>query len=155
MRHLAITCALLFSLSAVTAQAAPISKHSLERRTFKLVNQHRTATGLEKLTWNTHVAYEARQHSKDMAHGRTAFGHDGFADRITAIQSYFPQLRSAGENVAYTTSSSGVARQIVDLWLNSEGHRENIEGTDYTVSGMGVGKSGHYYYLTQIFIENN
>lgn len=50
------------------------------------------------------------------------------------------------------TQPSGIAKQIVQLWLDSEGHRSNIENEAFEVSGMGVGKHGDYYYFTQLFV---
>ena len=45
------------------------------------------------------------------------------------------------------------AKQVVNMWLNSDGHRKNIEG-NYNLTGIGVvkGKDGALYF-TQIFVN--
>jgi uncharacterized protein YkwD len=45
------------------------------------------------------------------------------------------------------------AREVVDGWLNSPGHRRNIEG-DFRLTGIGIAKrSDGMVYFTQIFIR--
>jgi uncharacterized protein YkwD len=38
---------------------------------------------------------------------------------------------------------------VMEGWMNSEGHRANIENCDYTVIGVGVNETG--WYWTQLF----
>lgn len=47
---------------------------------------------------------------------------------------------AAGENIAYGSNS---AEYIVDMWMNSPGHRANILDSGFT--HLGVGKSGVYW----------
>lgn len=47
---------------------------------------------------------------------------------------------AAGENIAYGSSS---AEFIVNMWMNSPGHRANILSSNFT--HLGVGKSGVYW----------
>ena len=157
LRRYLISLVLVIGLFASATQAADasVSKLDLERRAFRLVNHHRVEMGLERLRWNTHVAQSARVHSKNMAHGRTEFGHDGFSDRVEQIRLYISRLSSAGENVAYTNADRRIAKRVVNGWLNSAGHRANIENAEYTVSGMGVGKHDNYFYFTQMFVGKN
>ena len=45
-----------------------------------------------------------------------------------------------------------IARALVDSWMGSEGHRENILNSDYDRIGVGVAYDGTLYYLaTQNF----
>lgn len=142
----------LSEILVVNSAQAAVSKTALERRSFKRVNQHRVAEDLQKLKWNDKVTEIARTHSKNMAHGRVDFGHDGFNKRFKKIQNQIPHVMSVGENVAYTTVTPGTAKHVVDLWINSSGHRANIETSEFNVSGMGVAKKGRYYYFTQLFV---
>lgn len=54
------------------------------------------------------------------------------------------------ENVAYAFSS---AQSVVNAWLNSAGHRANIEGdyTDFDISAE-QNEEGRWYF-TNIFIK--
>ena len=80
--------------------------------------------------------------------GEVAFGHDGFDDRIEVIIQVEGKLRASGENVA---SGHMSATEVVEGWLNSPGHRRNIEGIfSHTGIGLARASDGHIYF-TQIF----
>ena len=93
---------------------------------------------------------EAAKHSSGMAAGKVAFGHDGMQIRVTNISRQIGRISAAAENVAHGKLN---ARQVVDGWLNSPGHKKNIEG-NYTLTGIGVaqGSRGEIYF-TQIFLR--
>jgi uncharacterized protein YkwD len=62
------------------------------------------------------------------------------------------RLPLSAENVAYGNIT---AKEVVDNWLKSPGHRRNIEGK-YTITGIGVAKSSDgTIFFTQIFVEPN
>lgn len=122
---------------------------TMEQDIFTLINQHRTSISLPALTANVDIANVSRQHSVNMVNQTVAFGHDGFNDRVNTLSGKMT-VTAAAENVAmgYPTASEAVIG-----WLNSTGHRANIEG-NYTHTGIGIGKTtGGTYYYTQIFIK--
>lgn len=125
-----------------------------EQQAFDLVNAYRQEKGLPALENSDVIRDECRAHSQDMADGTVEFGHDGFQRRVNNI-SLSISLSSAGENVAWNKGHSDPAQTAVDGWINSQGHRENMEG-DYTHAGMGVSinEEGEVYF-TQIFIKAN
>lgn len=113
-----------------------------------LINQHRASIGLSKLEMSDAATKQATLHSADMANGVSPFGHDGFEDRMAAIVSAVGRLSESGENVA---SGQMSAQEVVEGWLNSKGHRENIEG-NFKFTGIGLAKaSDGRIYFTQIF----
>ena len=58
--------------------------------------------------------------------------------------------KAAGENIAKGQTSPA---QVVNSWMNSQGHRENILSTKFTDIGIGVAKdSNGTLYWTQMFI---
>lgn len=120
---------------------------SVEAEVHRLVNEHRTGMGLPALEWNDTIANECRQHSLDMANART-INHDGFNERINKIGEII-SWSWAGENVAYNFSAQGA----VTAWLNSPGHKSNIESNS-NLTGVGVAYDGSTIYLTQIFIRS-
>ena len=121
---------------------------NLEQQTFAEINEYRVSRGLTALTWNEVVANQARQHSQNMASGTTPFGHDGFNDRVATIRQTIP-WSNAAENVAVNTTVSGA----VGSWLNSAGHRANIEG-HFDLTGVGTATAGNgSVYFTQIFVK--
>ena len=96
---------------------------------------------------NEIIYNECKQHSTDMAN-TNSMNHDGFTERASNIFSKFGGS-SAAENVAYGQTS---AKQVVTDWLNSPGHRTNIEG-DFVYTGISVVKNSKgVNYFTQIFI---
>lgn len=116
----------------------------------RYVNDHRRSKGLTPLQGNSFISSVALQHSRDMLSGKTPFGHDGFKGRIDRIRKKLGPIRVAAENVA---SGPMDAREVVDGWLHSPGHRRNIEG-DFKLTGIGLArKSNGMIYFTQIFTK--
>ena len=132
--------------------AAPAA-NTLATQIHDLVNDRREDRGLPPLQWDPRIAEAARQHSEAMASGRRPFGHDGFDARASALGSVMT-MRSMAENVAYDSrEGSRLASQVVDGWISSAGHRQNIEGS-FTRTGVGVARGGDgTRYFTQIFVD--
>ena len=126
----------------------------IEKQAFDLVNKHRISMGLPTLISKDYIVLQARKHSSNMATGKTEFGHDGAEQRFKIISKSMKQMDEAGENVFTCTGNyENLAGTVVDGWLHSQGHRENIEG-DYNLTGMGVVKAENGdYYFTQIFAK--
>lgn len=125
----------------------------LEQATFNSINAHRTSIGMSKLNWSGVMAEQAMGHSEAMADGRVNFSHDGFSDRVAAIKKEIT-IGGAGENVAMNWGSEDPVGVAVSGWLNSTGHKANIEGS-YDLTGVGVAKSEDgKYYLTQMFAKS-
>ena len=135
----------------------PITAKAPERRAttvddiYKLVNKYRQSKGLKPLKLHETINKEAAKHSRNMANGSVAFGHDGFNSRFDRLAKAIPNATSMAENVQYT---SGNAAHVVDNWIHSPVHKKNMEG-DYNLTGIGIAtsSSGQVYY-TQIFIKN-
>ena len=141
---------LAVSVSVTAAIAA-----DLEHYVHRLVNEHRVSQGLKPLSFNPEISAIARHHSRDMATGRVGYGHGGFDGRIERIARLITQ-RGVGENVhtiANYKSYSYVGEKAVADWLESPGHRRNIEGA-YDLTGVGIaqGPAGEYF-LTQLFVR--
>lgn len=133
------------------AQAAS-SIPSLEQAVLTQINEYRASRKLPPLSLETSISIQARAHSQAMASGRTPFSHNGFQQRVQAIARTIP-YSSAAENVAYNQGYSDPARQAVQGWLKSTGHRQNIEGA-FDLTGIGIAQNAKgEYYFTQIFIR--
>jgi uncharacterized protein YkwD len=123
---------------------------SMSAEILRYVNEYRQSKHLKPLQANSFISSVALDHSRNMLSGKTAFGHDGFKDRIERIRKKLGPLHVAAENVA---SGPMGAREVVDGWLHSPGHRRNIEG-DFKLTGIGLayGRRGMIYF-TQIFTK--
>ena len=123
--------------------------NSIEQEVHQLINQHRVSIGLVELEWNETIAEQCRNHSIEMANAHT-INHDGFNDRINKIGETIT-WNWAGENVAYNYSAQGA----VTAWLNSPGHKSNIESNS-NLTGVGVAfDEDSVMYFTQIFIRSS
>ncbi len=124
---------------------------SLEVNAHNQVNAYRASKGLPALVWNDALANQARQHSASMANGQTAFGHDGFQERVKGSGVTY---QGAAENVAYNQGYNDPVTVAVEGWLKSPGHLQNIEGS-YDTAGIGVARNAKgEIYLTQVFVRS-
>ena len=118
-----------------------------------LVNDHRTDLGLKPLIHDEVLGDIAREHSEDMANRSVAFGHTGFSQRCTDARAVMGGGNWCGENVAMGQKTVQAA---FNSWMNSSGHRANIEKSRATHTGFGYKQtSTGTYYWTQIFLEVN
>jgi uncharacterized protein YkwD len=150
----AATLAMVVASCTTDNPATPANSaiSDMEKNVHNQINGHRTSIGLGTLTLDESISAQARQHSQDMADGKVPFGHDGFSDRVSAIQKSIT-IDSAGENVAFNSGFADPATNAVTGWLNSPPHKANIEG-GFDVTGIGiVQNSSGVYYFTQIFVK--
>ena len=141
---------LLLTINSCKKEGANSSVSDFDKEILDVVNNHRISVGLQKLEFNQVLWEKAKQHSSNMASGVVSFGHDGFYDRVEIIKEELEGAGSSAENVAYGVST---AQTVLNLWLNSSGHKTNIEG-DYNLSAVSAVKneSGTWYF-TQIFYK--
>lgn len=125
------------------------------------VNDVRREHGLSALQYDDGFATDARGHSRDMAQ-RDYFSHTTPAG--TGIRSrYGGGCGTVGENIAQTWwrtniegegrlgSESELAASVVDSWMDSPGHRENILRAGWRSEGIGIAMDGDKVYVTQGF----
>ena len=118
-----------------------------------LINQHRIDIGLRPLLLDEGVGDLAIQHSLDMATGAVAFGHLGFSERCLKAKTLLGGGNLCAENVAMGQKGPSA---VFNSWMNSPGHRANIEQSRVTHTGFGFAQSSSgVFYWTQIFIELN
>ena len=127
-----------------------VSLAGMEKNILRYVNDYRRQIGKPELKMIDVASAEADKHSENMAARRTGFGHDGFENRVARIGKQIGGVSAAAENVAYGELT---AKEVVNGWLHSPGHKKNIEG-NYTLTGIGVARdrSGTIFY-TQIFLH--
>ena len=142
------------------------------------VNEERTQRGLSALDFDEDLREIARSHSQDMAE-RGYFSHtdpegDDFSDRYEEfdytcrVPTDDGMYYTGGENIAYTyyetnvrtgsgdtvyyDTESELARGIVDQWMNSAGHRQNMLADYWQNEGIGIYvTSDNRVYATQNF----
>lgn len=120
--------------------------NTITQEVHKLINEHRSSIGKNTLIFNDQIADIALEHTQYMI-DKNKISHDNFDARFIEVRNLVNAI-AFGENVA---SRQRNAQEVVTGWLNSPGHRENIEG-NYTHTGIGIKKdSKNNYYFTQLF----
>ncbi|MFI7135594.1 CAP domain-containing protein [Nonomuraea sp. NPDC050153] len=122
-----------------------------ENEVVRLTNAERAKGGCQPLTPDPQLRAAAFGHSDDMAK-KNYFSHESKDGR-----SFMDRIRAAGftggsgwaENIAKGQSS---AASVVQSWMNSPGHRNNIMNCGYTLIGVGLAKnSSGTNHWTQVF----
>ncbi|SER27926.1 uncharacterized protein, YkwD family [Gracilibacillus ureilyticus] len=121
----------------------------VRQQVIDLTNKARSENGASPLKLDADLASVAQTKSEDMAE------NNYFSHTSPTYGSPFDMLRSFG--VDYTKASENIAagqqspEQVVQSWLNSEGHRRNM--LDPAVTHIGVGYESDGDYWTQMFIK--
>jgi len=138
---------------------------AVEDEVIERTNTIRSSRGLPELSERDELNEMAQHHSNDMArdrfysHGST--NGDSVSDRF---DEFAPQCRSGSENIhmgrtesdmrvyesseiVNTRTVDGMARYLVQGWMNSPGHRENMLDPQWRSVGVGVAvlPNGQFY----------
>lgn len=101
-----------------------------------LVNSERAAAGCGPLKEDAQLRTAAQGHSDDMAQ-RDYFSHTdpdgGDPGKRTTAAGY--RWSTYGENIAMGQQT---AQQVMDAWMKSQGHRENILNCSFKDIGVGI-----------------
>lgn len=126
-----------------------IDLDDLGQEVMRLINNYRLEKGLPALHYSYALNQIAHQHSKAMASGKHPFSHGNHVERLTEAMVLLKGHRAA-ENLYKGPAN---AQKMLDYWLQSDGHRQNIE-KPHTHAGLDIeeGVDGQHY-CTQIFIK--
>lgn len=115
-----------------------------------LVNEERTRAGLNPLTVHSGAAGAAQTRAKEIERSFSHTRPDGSSFN-TALTAAGVNFRGAGENIAYGQTTP---QQVMEVWMNSSGHRANILNANYTSIGVGHNRNAQGVdYWTQLFIQ--
>ncbi|OIQ15623.1 CAP domain-containing protein [Lacinutrix sp. MedPE-SW] len=157
--NLLLTCFLLVAFTSCSSDSSdeitstneyvviPESK-LIEIEILELINEYRISKGLNVLEPLDAIKGQAYSHSDYMVETNNV-SHDNFYTRKAYLVNN-AGAQTVTENVAYGFTN---AESVVNAWLNSEGHKANIEGdfTNFEVSAE-QNEDGKWYY-TNIFIK--
>ncbi len=160
------------------SQGPEIEITELEKKVHDLINRERRKKGLSTLAWDESLHHIARRYSSDMSE-RGFFSHNDpegrcFMDRYKAggfeCRLRFGNKTCLGaENIAQENlyksvlyrngvpsyawnSVDEIAASVVDLWMKSKGHRENILTPYFKCQGIGIAFSEDgRVYVTENF----
>lgn len=148
----------LLALSNVSVYAiagtTPVVNQSYEQKVVELVNIERQKNGLPELFYDSSISDVARTKSQDMA-VNNYFAHYSptYGMASDMLLKFGITWSSWGENIA---SGQDTPESVVNAWMNSPSHRENILSPNFALLGVGyfVDSSGTPYW-TQMFTNDN
>lgn len=131
---------------------AASSTKAWETEVVRLVNAERSKRGLELLKENWELSRCARYKSQDMINKRY-FAHQSptYGSPFVMMESFGLRFSAAGENIA---KGQRTPQEVMNAWMNSEGHKRNILSPSYTQLGVGLAKDKNgVCYWTQQFMK--
>lgn len=125
-----------------------IAYSQIELDILSAINDHRISKGLNSLSRVDEITFLALEHNNYMIETKKV-NHDNFQKRYAALVKEIG-AKVVSENVGFGYRT---AEAVVEAWLKSDGHRNNIEG-DFSHFGISVeqdeeGKN----YFTHIFVK--
>ena len=108
----------------------------------QLVNKERQSLGRSTLKMDSELQEAAMIRAAEIG---LSFDHvrPDDSDWYTVLPS-----KAYGENIAYNMAGSA---EVMNLWMNSDGHKENIINENFKSIGVGCFKNGSVYYWVQLF----
>ena len=122
--------------------------HEYEKEVIRLVNEIRIQNGLNAFETDINLSRVARIKSQDMK-DNNYFSHTSpvYGSPFDMMKKFGISYRTAGENIA---KGQRTPRDVVNAWMNSDGHRANILNSSFNKIGVGYVNDGNYW--TQMFI---
>jgi uncharacterized protein YkwD len=110
---------------------------------FCLMNAMRANAGLPPLAEQDELTQASVEHSQDMVTNQY-FAHDSLDGRDVVARlkavAYIPKTGQwvVGENLAWGSGTLATPKALVNAWMNSPPHRENLLASDYREVGLGL-----------------
>lgn len=129
-----------------------------ETELLRLVNDYRLLLGLSPLVPSTRLGDAARAHARHMIEHRFVahVSPEGLTPRLR-LSLVNVDWTLVGENIAATYSTP---QGVFEAWLDSPGHRANIESEQFTHAGVGYALDGaptpdfpHLHYWAMAFLK--
>jgi len=143
-----LTCTVSCSKDDSQEDIEKLEAKTIADEILQLVNTHRASVAKSALSKNDLATQLAEEHTLFMIE-QNEISHENSDQRGFRLINE-EQANKVGENVAFKYKT---AQEVMEAWLNSSGHKKNIEA-DYTHIGIGAVKNdaGIYYY-TQVFFR--
>ena len=99
------------------------------------INEYRRSQNLSEVKTDSYSCSFARVRAEEIS---KSFNHNGFRSRVDSKTLPYPAYKSVTENIAMTSDYT----QVVEMWVNSPGHAENMRKDTPFVC---VESYGNYY----------
>lgn len=115
-----------------------------EEQVLYLVNEERVSNGLQPLTIDSDLTLAAKIRAEEASR---CYSHT----RPDGTSCFTVSDKANSENLAKAYSYNTLS-EVVDAWMNSQGHKENILWTASTTTGIGICKMADgSYYVAELF----
>ena len=154
----------LFSEPNTTKEERKMSTEQIAFDIHYEVNEVRKLHGLKPLPWSSTIAEIAKKHSQDMSErnylshispeGKDVVDRYEQANFVCARELSNGDILKGAENLAeisYPDDLTGIGTRIVQSWMDSPSHRENLLFKEYGKEGIGVVISDDVLHITQNF----
>lgn len=132
-----------------TTASAPQNAADYAAEVLRLVNIERAKAGKSALKADANLAKAAQVRAAEIVFSFSHTRPDG-RDPFTAMKEAGVSYRAAGENIAWGQRTPA---QVMQSWMNSDGHRENILSDSFGRLGVGyVVQNGRAYWV-QMFAD--
>lgn len=125
------------------------TKSSYAEKVLQLVNKERAKVGRKALKLDASLNRAAKVRAEEIT---KVFSHDrpDGSSCFSIMKEMGISYRTVGENIA---AGQPTAEEVVNSWMNSDGHRANILSADFEKLGVGYVKTGGIYkhYWAQLF----
>ena len=115
---------------------------SAQDQVVSLVNSFRSDAGCGPVSVDDRLTAAAQAHAEDMS------DQDYFSHTSEDGRTFDQRIRNAGypspgaENIA---RGARTAEQVMQMWMDSDGHRRNILNCDLSTIGVGLERDGFYW----------
>lgn len=125
--------------------------HEYEQEVFEYTNEERAKAGLEPFVWSRYQTENAQIRAKELS---THFSHD----RLNGEPTIWENIAISGNTMCVYYDENGQRvlfrdtgdpKHVVQVWMNSEGHRANILNPNATSMAVGcyVAENGNIYWV--------
>ncbi len=115
----------------------------------RLVNVERAENGLDALTKNERLSAAAAKRAQELVEYYSHTRPDG-SSCFTVMDDFAIYYYAVGENIAMGQSTP---QEVMEDWMNSEGHRANILEVNFENIGVGVVYANGTLHWVQLFAK--
>ena len=142
-----LICLLALSPTPISAEKDIYAEEEI----LVLCNKLRQSRGLPPFSVNWEIARVARYKTEDMK-AHEYFSHDSpmYGSFFDMLKNFHVPYHSAGENIA---TGIDTPQAVVDAWMASPSHRQNILSKSFNQAGVGYSTDGTAHYWALILLE--
>lgn len=141
------------AVTETTSQNEVFKMDEASERLFELCNQARVDKGLSPLVLDKNICRVAYTRCNEQLFSLLGHTRPNGEKFYTAFYEHGLRYKSYGENIVIIRSTTqSQEKKALELWMNSDSHRENLLNPKWRYSGISVLISEEgYYYAVQLF----